>query len=68
MCQLQCAHMHVYIARFRESIEHSALSMSKRKASYDFISFKLKTVKFTEEKTKEAAVSEFHKVLTAHQL
>ena len=35
------------------------LVMSKRKASYD-LTFKLKAVKCTEEKTKEAAAREFN--------
>ena len=48
---------------FRESSTLSSYIEEK-----DSVPSTVKSVKFTEEKTKETAAREFHKVLTTHQL
>ena len=71
MCLVQCTtHSRVQIIGVQSServlsIVQLHVRRSKRKASYYLAKFQ---AKFMEEKTKEAAACEFHKVLTTHQL
>ena len=49
-------------------VESSTLSSYMYIEEKDSVPSTVKSVKFTEEKTKETAAREFHKVLTTHQL